>query len=49
MKTDLGLDLKRTFCYELRIKQTLEKRAGAVGFGVARRNAQVDGEDLGGG
>ena len=29
-------------------KNDLKKEAGVVGFGVARRNAQVDGEDLGG-
>ena len=28
MKTDLGLDLKRNFWYELRIKQDLEELTG---------------------
>ena len=29
-------------------KRAKTKRVGAQGFGVARRNARVDGEDLGG-
>ena len=34
--------------FALSQKNDLKKEAGAVGFGVTRRNARVDGEDLGG-
>ena len=43
MKTDLGLDLKRNFWYELRIKQELEdlvrriQHAATVGRRIASR------------
>ena len=38
----------RFSCFCFFSENELKKKAGAVGSGAARRNAQVDGEDLGG-